>query len=99
MSIRQKILSAVDVSVICPAAKKSASRSYPLQLLADFAGAVLDNETGKILEYCHIIKRPKYKKYWGYSFGNKIGRLEQVMLDQNTGTNTIFFIQKDEITN
>ena len=35
----------------------------------------------------------------GYSFGNKIGRLAQVMPGCNTGTDTIFFIQKGDIPN
>ena len=56
---RQKLLSAVDVFGGCPTAKKSASISYLLQLLADFAGAVLEKETGKLLKYFHLIKRPK----------------------------------------
>ena len=70
-----------------------------MQFLADFAGAVLDNETGKLLEYRHLIKRPKYKKDWGYSFGNEIRRLAQGMTGRNTGTDTIFFIHKGEIQN
>ena len=68
-----------------------------MQFLADFAGAVLDDETGELLEYRHLIKRPKYKKDWGFSFGNEIGRLAQGMPGRNTGTNTIFFIHKKEV--
>ena len=70
-----------------------------MKFLADFPGDVLDNETGELLEYCHLIKRPKYKKYWGYSFGNDIGRLAKGMTDQNNGTDTIFLIRKSEIPN
>ena len=58
-SIRQKLLSAINVSGSFPTVEQSASRSYPLKFLADFAGAVLDNETGKLLKYQLIIKRPK----------------------------------------
>ena len=54
-SIQQKILSAVDILGRFLMAKQSAPRSYPLQFLVDFAGAVLDNETGELLKYCHII--------------------------------------------
>ena len=68
-----------------------------MKFLADFAGAVLDDETGELLKYLHLIKRSKYKKDWGYSFGNEIGRLAQGMPRQNTGTNTTFFINKEEI--
>ena len=71
--------------------------SYPMQFLADFAGAVPDNETGELLGYRHLIKRPRYKKYWGFSFGNEIGRLAQGMPGRNTGTNTIAFIHKKEV--
>ena len=58
-SKRKNILSAKNVSVSCPTAAQSASISYPLKFLADFAGAVLDNETGELLEYCYLIKLPK----------------------------------------
>ena len=50
---------------------------YLLQFLADFAGAVLDNEIVKLLKYRHLIKRPKYQKKLAYSFGNDIGKLAQ----------------------
>ncbi len=42
-------------------AKQAASRKYPLQFLCDLAYAVLDNETGDLLEYRHLMKHPKYK--------------------------------------
>ena len=43
------------------------------------AAAVLDGDTGKLLEYRHLMKNPKYKKIWGNSFGNEVGRLAQGM--------------------
>ena len=88
-SRQKKLLSAVDVSDRCPTAKQSALRLYPLQFLEDFTGVVLDNEIGKLLEYFHLIKHPNYKTYWGYSFGNEIGRLAQGMPGRNTGTDTL----------
>ncbi len=39
-------------------AKQAASRKYPLQFLWDLAYAVLDNETGNLLEYRHLMKHP-----------------------------------------
>ena len=65
--------------------------------MCDFAGSVLDTETGELLEYRHLIKHPKFKDDWGYSFGNEIGRLAQGMPGRNTGTNTIKFITKSEM--
>ena len=96
-SKRRKLLSAVDVSGSCPTARQAASRKYPLEFLTDFAGSVLDGVTGKLLEYRHLIERPEYKDDWGYSFGNEIGRLAQGMPGQNNGTDTLFFINKNEV--
>ena len=41
-------------------------------------------------QYYRHLKRPKYKKIWGNSFGNKIGRLAQGMPNRVQGTNTMF---------
>ena len=87
----------MDISGVKVTARQAAARRYPLQFITDFAGAVLDGETGKLLEYRHLIKQPKYKEEWGYSFGNEIGRLCQGMPGQNDGTNTMFFIAKNEV--
>ena len=38
-------------------------------------GAVLDEETGDLLEYHHLIKFPHHKKVWGSAFGKAVGRL------------------------
>jgi hypothetical protein len=45
-------------------AQQVASRKYPLQFLCDLAYAILDNETGDLLKYCHLMKHPKYKGIW-----------------------------------
>ena len=65
--------------------------------MVDLAAAVLDKETAELLEYRHLIKRPKHKKTCGYSFGNEIGRLAQGMPGRYIGTNTVYFIHKAEI--
>ena len=65
----------------------------------DLAAAVLDEETGELLEYRHLIKRPKTKVLWGHSFGNEMGRLAQGMPGRNIDTNTIYFINRHEIPN
>jgi hypothetical protein len=71
-------------------ARQAASHQYPLQFLCDFENAVLDNNTGDLLEYCHLIKHPKYKDTWSKSFGKEIRCLATV-------TETIFFINKTKI--
>jgi hypothetical protein len=54
------------------------------------ASAILINETGKLLKYCHLMKHPKYKDVWMKLFGTEICRLV-------TTTKTIFFQRKSEI--
>ena len=44
-------------STISP--KAAASRKYPMQLLCKLAGAVLDQDTGDLLEYRHLLKHKK----------------------------------------
>jgi hypothetical protein len=73
-------------------ARQAALRKYPLQFLSDLAYAVLDDETGDLLEYRHLMKHPKYKDVWTKSFGTEIRRLA-------TTTETIAFIKKDDIPN
>ena len=63
---------------------------YPLQFLCNLAYAVLDNETGDLLEYQHLMKHHKYKDTWLKSSSTEIHRLV-------TTTETIFFKRKDEI--
>lgn len=65
--------------------------------MCDFAGLVLDTETGELLEYRHLIRNPKYRKDWGHSFGNEIGRLAQGMPGRNNGTNTMFFVHRNQV--
>lgn len=78
-------------------ARQAASRKYPLNFLCEWANSVLDGETGELLEYRHLIRRPQHKEIWGHSFGNEIGRLAQGMKDRVKGTDTMNFIHKYEV--
>ena len=60
----------------------------------EFAGAMLDNETGEPMEYCHLIKNLKYKQTWSHSYKNELGKLAQGMPDQVEGTTTMSCQQK-----
>jgi hypothetical protein len=71
-------------------ARQAASRHYPLQFLCNLAYSVLDDETGDLLKYQHLMKQPKYKDVWTKSFGTEIRHLA-------TTTETIFFIKKGDI--
>jgi hypothetical protein len=53
-------------------AAQAGSCTYPLQFLCVFAYAVLDDNTGDLLEYRHLMKHPKYKNTWTASFSKEI---------------------------
>ena len=80
--------------------KSTASRKFPKNFFSEMAAAVLDGDTGELLEYRHLMKNPKYKEIWGNLFGNKVGRLAQGMLgriSKEKATNTVFFVKQNEI--
>ena len=56
------------------------------------ANTVIDTDTGRSLEYRHLIRGPN-KDVWTTSLANDLGRLAQgVGTRMPTGTNTVFFI-------
>ena len=65
-----------------------------MEQLKEMANAVLDVETGKMLEYRHLRQNTKYKEDWDVSAANKFGRLAQGVGGRTKGTNTIFFVAK-----
>jgi hypothetical protein len=90
-------LSCMEMSQARISPRQAASRKYPMQLLCEMAGAVLDAETGDLLEYRHLIRRPHYQEVWGNAFGKEVGRLAQGMPGVVEGTDTIDFIHKHEV--
>ena len=81
----------------CPTPGRAASKSFKLGFLTNVERYLLDAETGKLMEYRHLIKRPKYKDNWGYSFGNKIEFLAQCTTGRNIGSTT-FLNNKEEVS-
>ena len=57
----------------------------------------MEKEPGKLLNYCQLMRHPKYKKIWGTSTAKKIGRLAQGVGGQIKGANTISFIHRHEV--
>ena len=68
-----------------------------MNFICKWVNSVIDGETGKSLEYYHLIKCPKYKEEWGISFGNEIGRLCQGTEGRAAGTDTMFCIDKSKV--
>ena len=46
-----------------------------------FAGAIINDKTGKKLEYRDLMKRPELRERWYKSLANKLGRLAQGIRD------------------
>ena len=70
--------------------RAAASRKFPMQFLCDYANAVIDGETGEIMEYRHLLKNPKHRERWQKAFSREIRRLATV-------TETIKFVLMSEI--
>ena len=59
--------------------------------------AVMNADTGKLLNYRALMLHPKYKKGWGISSANKFRQLANRVGGLVKGTNIIKFIHKSEV--
>ena len=91
------VLASVEMSTARISPRQAARRQYPVQILNEMANAVLDETTGDLLEYRHLIRHPVYQEVWGKSMGKEIGRLAQGLDGVVEGTDTLDFITRDEI--
>ena len=69
----------------------------PFQALHELVNAVLDEETGEMLEYRDLLKHPMLGPDWQISGAYKFGQLAQSVGGRVKGTNTIKFIKKEDI--
>ena len=69
--------------------QKEASRKDPMKMICKMAGAVLDEDTGYLFEYCHLIKHPHHKEVWGSAFGKGVVSLSQGITGIVEGTDTL----------
>ena len=74
-------------------ARIMASRKFPQHMI----NAVLNEDTGELMECRQLIGDPKYREIWGQAYGNELGRLAQVTEGRVKGTNTIFLIPKEDL--
>ncbi len=60
--------------------------------------AVMDKDTGKLLNYRQLMNSPKYKKGWSLSAANKFGQLANGIEGHiKKPTNTIEFISQHKV--
>ena len=88
-------MAVVEMSIAQPTPKNLASRKFPMQMLCEMVGSIMD-VNGNLLEYRHIMKIVEYQNSWGKAYGNDSGRLAQVIGDNIKGTDTIFFTTKNK---
>jgi hypothetical protein len=89
---------------ICPPTQSSCGSDFEAamnvmenNLRSETTQAIFDEESGKLLKYRALLTHPKYRKAWTHSSANKFGRLAQGVGTRIKGTNTIFFIAKQDI--
>ena len=59
--------------------------------------AVMDAETGKVLNYRQLMQSTKHKETWSKSLANEFGRLANGVGGRIKVTNTIKFIHKRDV--
>ncbi len=65
--------------------------------LTTLAHAVLDEETGQLLNYRQLLQHPRHREVWTTSSANEFGQLAQGVGTRIKGTNTIHFIPKTSV--
>jgi hypothetical protein len=69
------------------------------RILQERKQLIHDKETGKYLNHRQLMKDPKHAKLWAHSAANECGRLAQGVGTRIKGTNTIQFIQMNQVPN
>ncbi len=73
-------------------ASSLAQRKFPIEIL----NAVLNKDTGELMEMQQLLRNPKYPDLWGKSYTKELGCLTQG-IPSIKGTDTIVFIKYDKI--
>ena len=72
--------------------RQLSQRTFPKEVL----NAVLNRDTGELMEMRHLLRNPKYSELWGKSYTKELGRLAQGIPGMK-GTDTIVFIKYEDI--
>ena len=89
---QEAILRTIEITDRGFNALQASRRRFNQETLA----AVLNEETGELMEYRHLVANPKYRDTWSKAYGIELGRLAQGINDVE-GTDTIVFIAKGEV--
>ena len=95
---RREQAAAVEVQRNKKHLKRLTKRIIKLEDEVHQAMAVMDADTGKLLNYRQLMRDPKYQKDWSISSANEFGRLANGVGGRITNpTNTIKFIRRSEV--
>ncbi len=75
----------------------TAANAAHQKFLLEMLNAVLDMDTGKLMEMKHLLVNPKYKEVWGKLYTTELSRLTQGIPGVSKGTDTIVFIRPDDV--
>ena len=53
-------------------ARNTAARNYTKRFITNWANAVINKETGELMEYKHLLRDPRHQERWQKSFGKEI---------------------------
>ena len=81
------ILTYSDIINLRLMAANAARQKFPFEML----DAVLDMDTGKLMEMKHLLVNPKYKEVCGKLYTTELGHLAQGIPGVSKGTDTIVF--------
>ena len=72
--------------------RQLSQRKFP----TEFLNAVLNKDTGELMEMRHLMKNSKYSELWRKFYTKELGRLAQG-ISGTKGTDSIVFIKYDDI--
>ena len=87
------MFAAADVNRDRLSPRRLASRYFPIEMI----NAVLDEDTGELMEYRAVMRNPKYRPLYAKSYTKELGRLAQGVPGLVKGTDTIVFITKKDV--
>ena len=90
---QEAMLACVDIAQLRLSPAALSGRRFPIEML----NAVLDEDTGELMEYRALMKHPRYRTLYAQSYAKELGRLAQGIPGVVKGTNTIFFVDKSDV--
>ena len=90
---QENMFSCADIMQLNMSQRKLAGRKSPIKMI----NAVLNKETGELMEYQHVMKNAKYCRLYETSYSTELVRVAQGIPGQAEGTDMLFFFDKNSI--